>query len=270
MALLTFLLFVFFQVAGCDQESEVEKETRRESTAAAPTEKAEDAVDSPSATEEQEVDSLQVAEETGGGSVEFVETVYDFGKLRWNTDVAHSFKFRNVGDEPLKITRVRSCCPPIVGKATSELIEPGGTGSVEVTFITKGIIGEQHKAVYVHTSDPENEVVMLEIIGELTVDFIVRPPRVNFGRLVPGKSHTQKIHLIAKDLRNLEVRKIDVPVDYMSVTAEPYHGKKGIGVEVTVTLLPDAPNRFIDEEIQITTNSEEKPVVGIQVLAWWE
>jgi hypothetical protein len=271
LALITFFLLILFEVIGCDKGSQTGE--KLQNTERTRPERIEDRVESPAVSEAEKegIDSLQIVdEEVGGGSVKFVETLYDFGKLKWNTDVAHSYKFTNVGEEPLKITRVRSCCPCIVAKTASELIEPGGTGSIEVTFITKGIIGEQHKAVYIHTSDPENKVVTLEIRGELTVDFVVRPRRVNFGRLVPGEPHSQEIHLIAKNLKNLEIREIDIPVDYMSVTSEPYDGKKGEGIEITVTLSPDAPHHFIDEEIRITTNSKEKPVVDIQVVAWWE
>jgi len=65
---------------------------------------------------------------------EFKETEWDFGNLTQGEIVEHSFKFKNVGNEPLIISSVRASCGCTVPDYSREPIGPGKTGIIKVSF----------------------------------------------------------------------------------------------------------------------------------------
>lgn len=65
---------------------------------------------------------------------DFKETDWDFGTLTQGEIVEHSFKFTNVGNEPLVISSVRASCGCTVPDYSREPIKPGKTGVIKVSF----------------------------------------------------------------------------------------------------------------------------------------
>ena len=49
-----------------------------------------------------------VATDTGGPSISFPESAFDFGTIPQGTKVSHTFAVRNTGNKPLKIIRAKS------------------------------------------------------------------------------------------------------------------------------------------------------------------
>ncbi len=70
----------------------------------------------------------------GNAEFKFEKETYDFGKIPQGKPVTYEFKFTNVGTEPLIISKVESSCGCTVPKYTNVPVNPGETGSIEVTF----------------------------------------------------------------------------------------------------------------------------------------
>ena len=64
----------------------------------------------------------------------FEEETHDFGKIPQGTPVTFEFKFKNIGTEPLIISKVESTCGCTVPKYTNTPIKPNEDGSVSVTY----------------------------------------------------------------------------------------------------------------------------------------
>ncbi|WNJ20106.1 DUF1573 domain-containing protein [Pontibacter sp. G13] len=110
---------------------------------------------------------LEEAESMTATTVEWGETMHKFGKVVTGTKVNHTFKFKNTGDQPLKLTRVKASCGCTTPKWTKEEIAPGEEGIIEVTFNTSGKSGPQRKTVTV-TGNFEPINMVLRIQGEVT------------------------------------------------------------------------------------------------------
>ena len=83
----------------------------------------------------------------------WLETTHDFGKFRDSLkSVSTTMRVVNRGDSALVITRVQSNCGCTVAEYTRQAIEPGDTGSVQVTYSTRDIPGPFEKKVYVYTN----------------------------------------------------------------------------------------------------------------------
>ena len=114
-------------------------------------------------------DWLVEAENMPNTTVEWYETSFDFGKITPGAKVQHTFRFKNTGDQPLKITRVKPSCGCTSPNWSKEEIAPGEEGFVEVIFNSAGKTGMQHKTVTVTGNfDPMN--MTLRFRGEITAE----------------------------------------------------------------------------------------------------
>lgn len=68
--------------------------------------------------------------------VEWVETKFDFGEIKEGESISHTFKFKNVGDQPLRIFECKSNCGCTTAEDCSKKppVAPGEYGEVTVQF----------------------------------------------------------------------------------------------------------------------------------------
>ena len=79
--------------------------------------------------------------------IRFSESMFDFGTVDEGAIVTHRFAFKNVGKEPLIISRGSSTCGCTVPEFPRTPIAPGDTSSVKVVFNTDNKSGPQKKPV---------------------------------------------------------------------------------------------------------------------------
>lgn len=72
-----------------------------------------------------------------GAKIEFKDTTIDYGKIENGSDGVRKFKFTNIGDAPLVITKVKSTCGCTVPTKPEGAIAPGESGVIEVKYDTK-------------------------------------------------------------------------------------------------------------------------------------
>ena len=99
-------------------------------------------------------------------SVEWLEPEFDFGKIEQGTVAKHTYKFKNTGDAPLKLTRVKASCGCTTPNWSKEEIAPGEEGFVEINFNSAGKMGMQHKSVTV-TGNFSGTNQLLRFKGEI-------------------------------------------------------------------------------------------------------
>jgi len=97
----------------------------------------------------------------------FEKSVHEFGKIAENAGtVSCEFKFKNTGDAPLIIQRVRTTCGCTTPDYTKEPILPGKEGKITVTYSTVGRPGTFNKEITVFTNVPDS-IYKLQIKGEV-------------------------------------------------------------------------------------------------------
>jgi hypothetical protein len=102
-------------------------------------------------------------------TIEFDQDSHNFGKIRQGEVVAHTFKFTNTGENPLRVETVKPSCGCTSPNWTKEDIAPGKTGEIVVEFDSKGKNGMQNKSVTVVTnSEPQAKV--LTFSGEVVTE----------------------------------------------------------------------------------------------------
>lgn len=98
----------------------------------------------------------------------FVQETHDFGKIPQGKPVSYTFKYTNVGNEPLIISAVESTCGctvPNVEPKQGTPVPKGGSGSITLTF-NAAAVAPFNKWVKI-TSNSKTPTKMIYIKGEV-------------------------------------------------------------------------------------------------------
>ncbi len=97
--------------------------------------------------------SLVSREAMAAPKIEFETMVHDYGKVDQKTKNPYTFKFKNVGDEPLEIKKVKPSCGCTAALISKKILEPGESGEIEVTFHSGNFKKDIRKTIYVETNE---------------------------------------------------------------------------------------------------------------------
>ena len=98
--------------------------------------------------------------------MEFEETTFDFGTVQDGEKVAHTYKFKNTGSEPLVFADAKGSCGCTVPKWPREPIAPGASSHVTVEFDSKGKGGKRNQKVTI-TANTNPPQTFLYLTGEV-------------------------------------------------------------------------------------------------------
>ena len=102
---------------------------------------------------------------SSGIEIFFEETTHDYGEILVDSDGTYYFDFKNIGDEPLIINRVRSTCGCTIPAWPKEPIEAGKSNKIAVRYNT-AVPGSFMKTIIVYSS-AANSPVKLVIKGKV-------------------------------------------------------------------------------------------------------
>ena len=204
------------------------------------------------------------------------ETVVDFGEVAPNAQVAHTVRLRNIGPTPLDIVELKTSCRCLSVHTASPTIEPGGRGTLEVTFDATGRQGRQQKAVTLETNDLFNPVMRIRIKAMVKGDFEVTPHRVRFGDIRLGQEAVDTITVVPIGKEPLHVTHVEsTSKHFVSTYSEAVRADQRKGYIVTVRLSPQVAltrrspgkKRTLTGKIRIFTDSPRQPVIAVPVVA---
>ena len=85
----------------------------------------------------------------------FDDTKHDFGTITEGEVVKHAYLFKNLGTNPLLISKAVASCGCTVPSYPKEPIPPGGKGEIVVEFNSTNRVGKQNKNVLVYSNGQE-------------------------------------------------------------------------------------------------------------------
>jgi hypothetical protein len=108
-------------------------------------------------TKEGQIDTAQIA------LITFEESVFEFDTINEGDVIEHTFNFTNPGKKPLFILQTNSSCGCTVANYSKEAIQPGESGSISISFNSKGKSGQQNRKISVITNSyPNEKLIMLK------------------------------------------------------------------------------------------------------------
>ena len=111
--------------------------------------------------------TANIAMAQSGPVITFEKTEIDYGSVALGSDGVKSFKFKNTGNQPLVIKNVRATCGCTAPRWSTEAIQPGKTGTVEVKYDTNRA-GVFAKNLFVETNEtqPQHTLTIKGVVVE--------------------------------------------------------------------------------------------------------
>ncbi len=91
---------------------------------------------------------------------------WDFGKVNQGEILKHGFTFKNETKDVLNITSVNTSCGCTASQADKKSLKPGETTTINVSFNSKGYLGQVKQFVYVNTDNAALQIVKFTIKAE--------------------------------------------------------------------------------------------------------
>jgi hypothetical protein len=204
--------------------------------------------------------------------IEFESAERDFGSVKQGEILNHIFKFKNTGEVPLLIKRVRTTCGCTAALISDRTIAPGQKGEVKVAFNTTGYAGEIRKYIYVETNDPKEPNKQLSVVAEIDV-----PPHaeinldrftIDLGLILENEKIQTRVNI--KNKGELELRVIPSHknalfyVDGERVKS-PIKIAAGNNTDLKIELNPKRQGGLLREYIMFKSNDPIKSSLSLYV-----
>ncbi len=113
---------------------------------------------------------------------------YDFGEALGGGEIRHTFKLKNIGQKPLKITKVEESCACTATIVSKDEIPPCGFGIIEAVLKVPSENRQVEESINVYTNDPIQSQVTLTLKGTAFVPIMTFPSRLLLGSIPPKTS----------------------------------------------------------------------------------
>ncbi|WP_019947105.1 DUF1573 domain-containing protein [Hymenobacter aerophilus] len=114
----------------------------------------------------QSVKPANAQAKVAGPQIQFEESKFEFGAVKTGDVVDHTFKFKNVGTQPLVISNIGVTCGCTTPEWTREPIMPGKSGTVVAKFNTAGKYGMQNKVLTIESNSVGGNA-MVALVGDV-------------------------------------------------------------------------------------------------------
>lgn len=189
----------------------------------------------------------------------------DWGKVTLNqSPLKHNMVIKNVGNDVLKIARLKPTCGCTTAPLKTNELKPGESTTVEVLLSIQGNSGKMHKQIAVESNDPVrpyfNYMLAAEVVLPLTVSPTSYLPFNNLQVGVESKA-TLKIKNTSSSVINLTDIKTNIPELKVNLKNNQTL-KPGQEVELVASVRPSKSGN-LQARVSIKTNSKEIPELVI-------
>ena len=221
-------------------------------------------------------EQLQPAPEAGSEQAEMPEVVvlgpkikietHNFGKMGPGSKNKCEFRFKNVGDDVLKIKKVKKTCGCTVPQLSKKEYEPGESGTVKVTYSASKRPGNVKKHLYIQSNDKSNPKATLTIKGEVARKIDFEPKRLKLI-LKDENAGCPPITIISLDKRPFSIKKFKSTGNCIFADFDPAEKAEKFVLEPNVSMkkLQMNPNGRID--IELTHPGADRVTVNYNLLS---
>ena len=173
--------------------------------------------------------------------IEVDKAKHDFGTVALGRSDSHTFTIKNVGEAPLLLGEPITTCKCTAPKAGEGKIAPGETTTVTLTYTPTKAAREFAQRAYLHTNDPEQPRLDLEVYGR--VEELLKPvpgSTIDFGAVTGKEPVTQSVKVLSRIEEDVVVTETETTSDYLKVTTRP--------IDLNAPMTPKGPDAPSDDE----------------------
>ena len=188
--------------------------------------------------------------------------VWDFGKVRRDQEVEHSFELRNDGSEPLEIRTVQ-LTPPLAVTAMKRVVQPGETSRVNVRLGQPRNGGDFEGLIVVQFAKEGSRARLFRVQGRIVKAIDFDPLKAFFITASKGESAEQSIEVVNYDTEPLH--KIEVTGESPRFRTSLQALEPGRRYKLTVHTLETASVGKYQDVIKLRTSNTQYPSIEIPV-----
>ena len=195
-------------------------------------------------------------------AIGFRETTFDFGTLLEAESAVHTFVFKNTGNAPLVIKRIKTTCGCTTVDYAKGEIAPDAEGNITLQVNTSGYGGKTiTKSVTVYTNDPKATEIELRMAGNVEAFADIEPKSIKLIGFL-GETVRAKVEIIPTESYPFHI--VGAPEtgkDTYRCELEERDGK----YILTAENLVEKPMIYFDSVV-LKTDRPEKPEIKIRVI----
>ena len=188
------------------------------------------------------------------------------GRCSAGQKVEFRFKIKNIYEEDVHISGVRSTCnctTPVIVKPDLSTYD---VGEIVAEFNTRQFIGQKSAVVTVTFDKPQYAEVQLQVAGFIRSDVVLQPGEIDFGNVdvgTPAERRVQISYAGRDDWSLTDARTTDPNLRLQLIDMGRARGKAAY--ELVVRLARTAPAGYIKEQITLLTNDAQNPEIPVEV-----
>lgn len=198
--------------------------------------------------------------------------LHNFGPVLATSEQSHAFVVTNEGDAPLRLTTrpEDSSCRCTVGAIEKNVLMPGESGRVSVTWHGKGHAQIFRETAVLRTNDPRRPRIELMVSGRAVYMVLPYPQRLQLST-APGRETSGQVRIYAYDKdRPLEIRDLKLGTSklasYVTLETSPLSEAElstedaFSGLLLKVTVKPGLENGTHEQKILFHHNLDDEQV----------
>ena len=196
----------------------------------------------------------------GGNEID-AGTVYNAGQ-----HIIRTFQLENTGDQPLRINNVRTSCGCTAALLSDSVINPGAKSEIKVDFNPAGYNGQVTKHIYVLSNDPQNQMITLDLIMNVTYALRSEPNFVLFSTPIVGIADTSAVALVNESDEVIRITGVETNAREISSNLENHKLEPHAKTILKLFLTGEKPGPLYGDII-VRTSSKLQPSLALRYYA---
>ena len=218
-------------------------------------------------------------ETPAGPKVKLSTSSVQFGEISPCKAHERTLTVTNTGDAELIVNAVKSTCPCTKVEIDEEHVPPGESATLRISLHLADYHSDKVQGrVFLCANTPDPCCTPIEVKGDIIPEYVLEPPRVDFGRVKRGKIVTATCILRRNGSRPVELRTIkatnDIQVSWRSLIPEDTHTENAEAQEtppdayrVDIQFTAPLDANILNAQFEVETNIKRRPKQVIPVKA---
>jgi hypothetical protein len=195
------------------------------------------------------------------------DLVHDFGVVPRGAQLKYTFKMTNIWKVPLDITDIRVGCNCTTVKESTKSLQPGESGTLNVTMDTTRFSGEKTVAIHLTVGPEWVDTATLTVHFNARADVVLNPGEIDFGVIHHGQSPTKFIDVEYAGSLPWAVSTVSKEHDApFELKAETLPNRASKGYRIFATIKADARAGSFKQVVTLITNDPANPTFTFNVL----
>ena len=198
----------------------------------------------------------------------FQSSNHDFGTVARAAKTEHRFYFDNPFAQPIHVRSVRTSCGCTTPSVETEIVPPGGRGSILAKFNTGTHTGARSATLTVTFDKPTFSEVQLHVKGYIRSDVVFQPGEASFGSIMQGEAKSIEVAVDYAGKPTWQITKVTAGDSFINVTAKEVSRQSGrVRYMLDVAMSGDAPSGPLERELVVHTNDRNLSTIPIRLVA---